>query len=105
MEISGAAPETPACKAGSLLVSLYPLICECSRSQSFNPQEIMDKALFLDTLGMDGFQPPPSHICSADIVTFRDPYSVEDFIHNGRIRTYDLISVISRLGLGRLVTS
>ena len=29
-------------------------------------------------LGMDGFEPPPSHICTADYVTFREPLPVDD---------------------------
>ena len=37
--------------------------------------------------------------CTAEIVTIRDSYSVDDFIHNGQIRTDDLISDITRLGL------
>lgn len=43
-------------------------------------------------------------ICSADIITIRDSYSVEDFIHNGQIRTDDLISDITRRCLDLLVT-
>ena len=56
MEISGAAPETPACKAGSLLVSLYPLMyVSAPVHRASIPRKSMDMTLFPDTLGMDGF--------------------------------------------------